>query len=538
MKKAILLSAMLLSSGAAMAQWSGDRDIATPIFPECKSLYWDEVCVGADGTIWFFCDNPASTDMEDIHTTVYSMRLQAISPDGTRLFGDNGLVLSEYDNRSWTVCNQLLYANQDSTVTVVVHDSRNSSDDERNMNYTAYRLRADGSHVWDEDGVPVDNAMVVGSNAAMSITEIEDGSNIFAWLWMDSKTTNVSMQKITKDGTAEWDPMETKLSGSYNDYPYLVRSTENRFILIWGRSSSEYLTAMGYNADGTQSWEKRVTLYTGGFGSVPAWTKIKVKPAGDGGAIATWFDDRDGTIEYPYIAYVKADGKLGFVNAEGNADIRLGYEEWRHINVDAIPDGQGTGYLAIFNQCSVGQSYYNACVQHVSLEGDLDYGENGVALMPIDDTPKSVSFLSVQPGPNGTFAAFWLEFHESYWDIQAHMSIRRISDGEPVSEDTRDIRFVEGGRYRTGLCSYVDMENECWYAYWKDQGGTPEEKVNWNCLQRISFDGSLPAVESLGGIMVQQGTSYYDMQGHALSQEPASGIFIKRQNGRSNVVVK
>lgn len=528
---------MLLSSAAAMAQWSGDRDVATTIFTEDMNLYWDEPCLGADGTLWFLGDNPSSILMEDIKTSVYAWRLQAISPDGNRLFGDKGMVLSAYDNTSWTVCGQMLYANADSTITVVIRDCRNHGD--HVTNYTAYRLRPDGTHVWDEDGVPVDNAMIAGSNAAMHITELEDGSNVFAWLWMGNNTTNVSMQRITKEGEPQWDPNEMTVDGSFNDYPYLVRSTENRFILVWGRTSSEYLTAMGYNADGTQAWSKRVSLYTGGFGSTPAWTKIKVKPAGDGGALVTWYDDRDGIqIEYPYIAYVKADGNLGFVNANGKADIRLGYEEWRHLGTDVVPDGQGTGFMAIFSQCNQGQTFYNACVQHVSLEGDLDYGETGLALMPIDDQMKSVGYISIQPGPDGTFAAFWMEHHGGYWDIEAHMTIRRIADGEPVSEDTRDIRFVEGRRYRTGLLSFVDWEHECWYAYWADEGADSNHKCALNCVQRIGFDGSLPDIEDLGGIVMSQGATYFDMQGHKLSQEPTSGIYVKRMGQKSQVVIR
>lgn len=539
MKKTMMMAAMLVSSAAAMAQWSGDRQVGTPFFEQDKNLYWDEMVVAKDGTLWFFCDNPGSIAMEDIHTTAYSMRLQAIRPDGTRVYGEDGMLLSAFANRSWTVCNQLLHANEDGTITVVVHDLRNSGETDHNMNYTAYRLNPDGTHVWDEDGVPVDNAMAAGSNAAMSITDLEDGSNVFAWLWTADKSTNVSLQRITKEGEAQWDPMQTKLDGAFNDYPYLVRSTENRFILVWGRTSGEYLTAMGYNADGTQAWSKRLTLYTGGFGSVPAWTKIKVKSAGNGGALVTWYDDRDASnIEYPYMSYVTADGKLGVVNAEGKADIRLGYEEWRHIGVDVAPDGQGTGFVAIFNQCSQGQGFYNACVQHVSMEGDLDYGENGLALMPIDDMSKSVGYVNVQPGPDGTFAAFWLERHESDWDVEAHMTIRRVADGEPVSEDVRDIRFVEGARDRTALKAFVDKEHGCWYTYWKDKGATPQAKCALFCVQRIGFDGSLPAVESLGGIVMQQEASYYDLQGRALTAEPASGLYVKRTGRQSQVMGK
>lgn len=537
MKKTFLLAGMLLSTAAAMAQWSSDRDVATPIFGADAEYYWAEPCIGADGKIWYLVDKPSSTAMEDLKITTYDWRLQAVSPDGTRLLGDEGMLISNYENTSWTVCGQLIHANADSTVTVVIRDCRNHGD--QVTNYTAYRVRPDGTHVWDEDGVPVDNAMLADGNAAMSITELEDGSNVFAWLWNGDNTTAVSMQRITKEGEPQWDPYETKLSGSFNDYPYLVKSTENRFILVWGRTSSEYLTAMSYNADGTEAWSKRVTLYTGGFGSTPAWIKIKVKSSGDGGAIVTWYDDRDASqIEFPYMAYVKADGQLGYVNAEGKADICLGYDMWRHIQTDVIPDGQGTGFLAIFNQTDMNQSWYNACVQHVSLDGDLDYGESGRELMPIDDVHKSVYYISVKPGSNGTFAAFWLEFHDGYWDIEAHMTIRRISDGEPVSENTRDIRFVEGGRYRSNLESFVDFENECWYLCWSDEGADPQEHRHIRCIQRVGFDGSLPAIDRLDGIALHEGATYYDLQGHKLSQEPQSGIYVKRIDGRSQMLAK
>jgi hypothetical protein len=538
MKKLYSLLAAALCTASAFAQWSTDRDIATTIFPEDKNTYSHEVCVGADGTVWFFCDNPSSIEVEDIHTAAYVMRVQAFTPDGERKFGDDGLILSAYDNQSWTVCNQYMYANRDSTVTIVVHDRRNSNSTEGVMNYTAYRLRPDGTHVWDEDGVPVDNAMYSGANAAMSICEIEDGSNIFAWLWQTSSTA-VSLQKITKEGEPQWDPNETKLAGAYNDYPYVVDAGNNQFILVWGRSSSEYLTAMKYNADGTQAWNKRVTIYDGGFGSVPLWTFLDVKPSGDGGVICAWHDDRTlSNVPSVYMAYVKNDGTLGFTNADGGADIRLSYSEWNQYYPDVYPDGQGTGFLAVYRQTSGGQSWGNIAIQHISMEGELLYGDEGIEIMRIDDEPKSVSYISIKPGSEGTFGVFYQTFY-TYFDVLCEMSIRNLSDGQPRSEDEAVISIVDGGRYRSSLVSLVDPKHDRWYASWHDEGADSDHKRFAYCLQPIGFNGSMPGIESLNDVHkdFNTGRQLFDMQGHAVSPENAlKGFFLVRENGQTRKV--
>ena len=538
MKKLYLIFAAAFCTASAFAQWSTDRDIATTIFPEDKNAYSNEVCIGADGTVWFFCDNPSSIEIEDMYTAAYVMRVQAFSPEGERKFGDDGLVLSAYNNQSWTVCNQYMCANRDSTITIVVHDRRNSNDEEGVMNYTAYRLRPDGTHVWDEDGVPVDNAMKCNSNAAMSICELEDGSNIFAWMWMNNSTA-VSLQKITKEGEPQWDPMETKLAGSYNDYPYVVDAGNNQFILVWGRSSSEYLTAMKYNADGTQAWDKRVTIYDGGFGSVPLWTFLDVKPSGDGGVICAWHDDRTvSNIPSAYMAYVKNDGTLGLTNADGGADIRLSYSGWNQYYPDVYPDGQGTGFIAVYRQTSSGQSWGNIAIQHISMEGELLYGDEGIDIMRIDDEPKSVSYISIKPGSEGTFGVFYQIFY-SYYDVPCEMSIRNLSDGQPRSEDEAVISIVDGRRYRSSLVSLVDPKHERWYAYWHDEGANPENKRFAYCLQPIGFNGSMPGIESLNDVRkdFSTGRQVFDMQGRAIGVENAlKGFYLVRENGQTRKV--
>lgn len=537
MKKFYTLFAVaVFCSATAYAQWSTDRDVATTIFPTDRNIYSNEVCVGVDGTIWFFCDNPASDSMDSIYTTSYVMRVQAFTPEGERKFGDTGLELSSYDNQSWTVCNQYMCANRDSTVTIVVHDRRNSTDG--TMNYTAYRLRPDGTHVWDEDGVPVDNAMSNSSNAAMSICELEDGSNIFAWLWVNTSSA-VSLQKITKEGEPMWDPSETKLAGSYNDFPYVVDAGNNQFILVWGRSSSEYLTAMKYNADGTQAWNKRVTIYDGGFGISPLWTFLDVKPSGDGGVICAWFDDRAATnVPSVYMAYVKNDGTLGFTNAEGGADIKLSYSGWNQYAPDVYPDGQGTGFLAVYEQTSAGQSYGNIAIQHVSMEGELLYGDEGIELMRLDDEPKSVGYTSIKSGKDGTFAVFY-QTHYTYYNTLCEMSIRNLSDGEPRSEADSVISIVDGGRWRASLMSFADFNRECWYAYWSDNGSSPDDKRDAYCLQRIGFDGSMPGVSSLNSIRNDNANrQIFDLQGRPVNSEKAlKGIYMVRENGQTRKVL-
>ena len=90
-----LLAVAAFCSTSAFAQWSTDRNVATTIFPEDLNFYSNEVCVGADGTVWFFGDSPSSIAIEDIYTAAYAMRVQAFTPEGERKFGDEGLVVMD-----------------------------------------------------------------------------------------------------------------------------------------------------------------------------------------------------------------------------------------------------------------------------------------------------------------------------------------------------------------------------------------------------------------------------------------------------------
>ena len=513
-----------LAGSMAMAQWSTDRDVATLLIDSQYHLYSNEVCVGVDGTVWFFGDNPASTSMDSIHTTSYNMRLWAFTPEGEPKFGTEGILLSAFPNRSWTVCNYYTCANRDSTITVVVHDCRNSSDN--SMSYTAYRLRPDGTHVWDEDGVPVDNAMYASTNCHMSICELDDGSNVFAWEWINSSAA-VSLQRITREGESLWDPEQTKLAGAYNEYPFVVDAGNNQFILVWARSSSEYLSAMKYNADGTQVWSKRATIYDGGFGSIPIWTFVDVKPSGDGGVICSWYDARDPSYQFEdvYMAYIKGDGKSGFTNADGGPDVKLSYTEWRHYAPDVYPDGMGTGFLAVYRQTSGGQAYSNIAIQHVNLQGELDWGEEGIDVIPMPTVESTASYCSIRPDYQGHFAVFWQTYHANA-DIECLMSIRNVSDGQPVNPDAEPIAIVEGGRQRSDLQSFVDTGNSRWYAYWHDGSSTSDDL--FYCLQPIAFDGSMPGVAAIEQVRrdeLQAGKARYQFSadGRLLVIDPQSG---------------
>ena len=542
-----LLALAALSCTTAFAQWSTDRNLATPIFDNGLNVYSDELCVGADGTTWFFFDHPSSVSVDSVRTASYQMRLQAWTADGQRKFGDEGMLISSYNNRSWTMCNHYLHANRDSTITLVIHDCRNST--AQDMSYTAYRIRPDGTHVWDEEGVPVDNAMVIDYCYFMDIDELEDGSNVFTWTYSGSDGSNcyVTQQRITKDGQPQWDPTEMRMSGAYNQWSWVVDAGNNQYIVVYGRSSSLYLTAMKYNADGTQAWDKRVTIYDGGFGTIPIWTFVNVISSGDGGVLVSWYDDRDNdNVNDVYIAYVKNDGTLGMTNAEGGADIKVAYSYNLKYAPDVCLDGMGTGFLVCWRDMPSGQSWGSVGIQHVLLNGELAWDDCGISLYDVEPDlyySDEASYVSILPGAEGQFGVFWQRYNNGYYEITTHASIRNLSDGMPVSPATETINVVEGRRYCSSLESHLDTVNQRWILKWDDNGASSDESWENFFLQPLSFDGSMPGADAAISQVRADGNTLldgqlYDLQGHPVTAPSAHGIYLLRQSGATHKILR
>ena len=541
MKKLYIAFLLLFACLSASAQWGGEYGVEPK--PVGTSDYGTEYVVSPDGTIWFYYYHPSSTEENGQTTAVYEMCLQAISKDGKLLFGDKGKVISSYLNSSYTEVNQYLYANSDNTVTLVVRDCRNSTSDEQMKSYYAYRIREDGTHVWNEEGVNIDEAQTYFQDVCMTFCELSDGSTAFAWTHeMSDGGYATEIQKVSKDGKCQYKLSDTRLTKSkgYYTYPYMVPSDNGSFILVYAYSSQYYLRAMKYNADGTKAWDNETKIYSGGWGSVTSLqSRMKVYPTADNGVVVTWNDDRDNAGYYaPYIAYIKSDGTSVFTNSNGKPDVCLSYEELSAYPPTIVFSKDNQSIYAIFPQFSQNtQEWQQISIQKVDMSGQLLYGESGEQLLSL--AMINVGEGSVQLGEDGKIICFFQQFYD-YHHIDNVYSIRDEKTGKAIDEENPLVRFRDSEHYRDGLKSTYCAADSTILLYWNEdaESSSVDSQTRHNVFAKMTPDGKEVVADNTGIHNTVAGTAdnapRYDISGRILSSLKKGDIYI--QGGKKHIV--
>ncbi len=539
MKKIYLAFIMMMLCITASAQWGAESGVQPK--PMGTNAYDDEYVVTPDGTIWYYYFHPSSTKVEDLATTTYEIRLQAIDKDGKLLFGDEGKVVSSYLNRSWNETNQYLYANSDNTVTLVVRDCRNSSKDEKMCSYTAYRFKSDGTSVWDEDGVSIDEGMAYDRLVSMTFCELSDGSTAFAWEHdCGDGGYAIEIQKVSKEGKCLYKLDDTRLSKSKGvyEYPYIVPSDNGSFIMLYAYSSQYYLRAMKYASDGTKAWDNEVKVYGGGWGSVTTLqTRMKVYPTPDNGILVSWSDDRNNDGYYaPYLAYINSDGTSRFTNESGKPDIRLSYEELSSHAPAILFSSDNNDIYAIFDQFSQSQQQWGQLsMQKINKDGELLYGDNGAQLQPL--AVQSLGQASVQLGEDGKLLCFWQKFY-NYQHIDNMYSIRNMEDGSAADADNATVAFRSSQAYRASLKSTYSKADDTILLYWEEDAKSSAVDSETHCciFSKMTRDGKEVGATGISGTTMEKkaDNKCYGINGMIPSTLKKGDVYI--QGGKKYVV--
>ena len=485
MKNLVVTLFLFFGMLSAYGQWIENQGI--PIVTEGTSIYDNKTVVGKDGTTYFlgYCPNLKEAEDEyDTDNVVYEYRLQAIDKNGVRKFGDLGLLISDYPNRSYCVVNDYLYLDKEGNIIVVVFDAR-AHEYEDLMGAYAYKISPEGEMLWGEDGVLLGNGRDLV--AAMRMVELTDGSIVFAWMRSHGQLLAIDLQRITAKGEPQWEPTEVGLNDETvtYQYPYLVDAGMNQFILVYAKGGAQDLYARKMDFDGTSVWSEDTRIYRGGWGSIPLWTILDVKPSGDGGVILGWNDDRSMTnIETAYMSYVTKDGEIGFSGASDNGDVKLNYSEFRNFNCKVMADPAGDGFLAFWRETSEGQSWQRMVMQKVSKEGELLYGDEGVMIADFEET--NFGYNSIQPGNEGEAALFYMRQNAGYGDVDVLYITFKTETGEFLMEEPH--RLIAGTKERSSMTSHVCQEEGFWILKWKedykDENNNTQEK---HLLYRLDY---------------------------------------------------
>lgn len=527
MKKILLIACgMAAAALPGYAKWGTDAAGAIEVFPEGTLSYSTELATTPDGGVWATIYHPNLEKAEgegDIRNVVYEYRLQYWDKNGNPAFAPEGMLVSNFKNKSYTVVNNLLSTDAEGNALLCVSDCRNSA--EQDMSYTAYKVSPAGEMLWSEEGKPITDPLNPADFGAMiTAVPLEDGSFVFSWIeGTNDGATNVMLQRLDKDGNMQWDQKKVSVTDEVSSNPYLIPSGDNTCILVYTRTTSDVVYARKLDFEGSNVWGKDTRVYRGGWGTIPLHTLLRVVPSGNGGALISWNDDRHNTnIESAFLSYITPDGKLGFGNVSDEGDVKLGYSGLRCFNVCAAPATDGSCFYATWRETNTGQSWQGLRMQKISPEGELLWGDDGLDYVPLDQ--KSIGYISLQSAAENEVMLFHEEYYE-YFDQAAYASLLDTEGKNVWKEGT--IALSRRNRQATQLKSLPLPGAKSWVYYWNDQDGVPDAEV---CTRMglLNIDGTfgdgstgIETVTDESGVTVRGNRVYTD--GNSLRVFDTSG---------------
>lgn len=524
MKKHLLLAAGLVMTLTASAKWGNSVDKPTELFPAGTNSYATEVRPGPDGTVWAMIYHPNLKNAEDEYDTknvVYEYRLQYWNKEGNPTFPEEGILLCDYNNMSYTVVNKYLLVDHEGNAIISVADCRNSSDKQRS--YTAYKVSPDGKMLWGEDGVALTDPLKPADfTACMNIVELEDHSYVFAWMEGTGTEAGIHLQRLSNDGKPQWDDAKTAITDDVAENPIMVNGGENTAILLYTRGSSANLFARKIDFEGENVWGKDVRIYRGGWGSMPTHLYFTCTPSNDGGLLVTWFDDRNSTnLESPYLSYITSDGKLGFAGMSDEGDVKLAYNQLRNFCPNAVEAADGSCFYVVWRATTGNQANQAILMQKVSKEGELMWEDEARYISPLEDASKS--YTSIQAAGESDAVAFF-EVYNTYSDQECYAT-RFNKDGEFVWGNGDPLRISVPGM-AANLESYMMPGQNAYLCTWDKADSSADADDNLYYMIRLNENGTfgLPGDTSVKGLEADGASISFD--GKCLRAAVADGTMV------------
>lgn len=259
MKKSYLIIILLALSFRVLAQWSTDPAVNNAISDLSGEQVIPKIAICPNGNIYVaFLSN---------QTGFYNVRLQKLDSQGNELWAHNGILISDNPTDSW-VTDWDMTADVNNHAVIAYNDTRNG-----NMNVYGYRISPDGTFVWGANGIALSNNTAF--NAAPKVTTTASGNAIFAWTsddviimqrvnaagakqWGDngitlSSTNSLSWPQLLPVGT---DDFIMKYFDDEGSPPYPTR----------------HVYAQRYNSSGTAVWSAPAVISEAG--GISSWTQI------------------------------------------------------------------------------------------------------------------------------------------------------------------------------------------------------------------------------------------------------------------------
>jgi hypothetical protein len=253
------------------------------------------------------------------------------------------------------------------------YDERNGSTD----NIYAQRINSAGSTLWALNGVVICTA----ANNQTFPTIVSDGSSGAIITWIDYRTdttiAHIYAQRVDSSGDTLWTTNGVAICAAPNNqyYPTIASDSSGGAIITWydERNGSTFnIYAQRINSTGSTLWKLNGTTICTAANSqyIP-----NIVSDGSGGALIAWSDERNGSTDNIYAQRVNSIGSTLWPTNGVAICTAAGSQGYPSI----ISNGSGD---AIFTWEDSRNGPYNIYAQSVNSTGSTLWTLNGVSLAP------------------------------------------------------------------------------------------------------------------------------------------------------------
>jgi hypothetical protein len=454
---ATVLLLMLAAATAAQAQWPSDpaENLAIADRPDEQAV--PHIVATSDGGAYVGWYDHCSGN--------YDVYLTKLDPLGFEEWGDNGLLISDHKQDTWVMDWHLIADSGDNAV-LTFADIR----DGKGYSLNAYRVDPDGTMLWGEDGILLATSKRNELIAGARVAEASDGDFVVIWTqWTTGRTGKLQMQRISPEGVVRFAFGGLTLvrePGAAPAFPDVVAAEDGSVIISWVadnllESDSKFLLAQKFGADGGKLWPKPVSVFDAC--SLPVAYMPTLQSDGAGGALLAWHYT-PWLIYNAAVQHLDASGQELFphngVNVATNPDL---YHYYPAMSYDAA-----TGAIYIFfREYDSVHGEYGLYGQLFSPSGERLWGDDGKVFIPLSSI--EVSSPVSLPAERGAMA-FWMDRHTGSWD-DIRVLAMRVDDqgnllwtGAPVLvsiyPSAKGDLQVAGDPYGNAMLVWDDERNE------------------------------------------------------------------------------
>ncbi len=359
----------------AAAQWPADPGVnlaiadrtSEQVTPKIASAPNNDTYVG-----WF-----------DLAAGSYDVYLQRLNSAGVEQWPHNGILVSDHPQNTSLVDWDLI-ADSHGNCVLVFTDIRGAGD----LDVQAYRIAPDGTFLWGANGITLSTS--TDPEPAPCVAEASDGDFVFVWpRWPNSGGGKIMMQRLAPNGTPRY-PAPLAIAGDPGEQPAfqaIVAADAGSVIVSWVRhvqtfTSPRHLRARKFAPDGSPLWPTHVNVFD--LTSVPIAYTPKLAPDGAGGAIALWHRSQS-NLYNSLVQHLSAGGTELF----SHNGVEVATTAMHHID-PALAYRPATGECFIFwNERNSNQSQWGIYAQKITAAGARAWGNGGLELQPVNTINKS-----------------------------------------------------------------------------------------------------------------------------------------------------